>query len=91
MRRVDGFGMGMLGVLGELLERSPPFPALGSTPGLRNAALPLLGELEDRVPEGSVLLGNHYPAFSFSSPSRPWLHPRPPLSRDQPDDPPAVG
>lgn len=83
----DGFGTGMLGVLGELLGRSPPFFA----PGLRTAALPLLGELEHRVLERSVLLGNHYPASSFSSPSRPWLRPRPPLSRDQPDDPPAVG
>lgn len=85
---MDGFGMGILGVLGEPLRMSPPFPALGSTPGLRTAALPLPGELADRVPG---LLGNHYPASSFSSLCRPRLRPRPPLSRDQPDDPPAVG
>lgn len=84
-------GVGMLGVRGGLLGRSPPFPALGSTPGPRTAAVPVLGQLEDRVPERCVLLGNHYPASSFSCLSRPRLRPRPPLSRDQPDDPPAVG
>lgn len=52
---------------------------------------PRLGSFQPERRSGVRRWETIIPASSFSSPSRPRLRPRPPLSRDQPDDPPAVG